>query len=78
LTDLMDDPKRRVSLGVLGSQRIKTQLAWDYSVPNLLHAYRLVLPAATQSKRGPSEDARLAAKSQSSAFAQTPGYRSAD
>jgi glycosyltransferase involved in cell wall biosynthesis len=78
LTDLMDDPKRRVSLGVFGSRRIKTQLAWDYSVPHLLRTYRLVLPAAALSKRDTSEDPRLAAKSHSSAFAQTQGYRSGD
>ena len=78
LTYLMDDSKRRASLGVFGSRRIKTQLAWDFSVPNLLHAYRLVLPAAAQSRRDPSEEARSAAKPQSSAFAQTPDYRSGD
>ena len=46
LAQLMDDPDRRMALGATGSGRIKTQLAWEYSVPNLLSVYRSVLPAA--------------------------------
>lgn len=46
LAQLMDDPDRRMALGAAGSDRIKTQLAWEYSVPNLLSAYRTVLPEA--------------------------------
>ena len=46
LARLMDDPDRRLTLGATGSGRIKTQLAWEYSIPNLLSVYRNVLPAA--------------------------------
>lgn len=46
LADLMDDPSRRLALGNSGSGRIKTQIAWEYSIPNLLSVYRTVLPAA--------------------------------
>jgi len=46
LTQLMDDPQRRMALGNFASGRIKTQLAWDYSIPNLLAAYRAILPEA--------------------------------
>ena len=46
LAKLMDDPDRRMALGATGSGRIKTQLAWEYSVPNLLSVYNSVLPAA--------------------------------
>jgi glycosyltransferase involved in cell wall biosynthesis len=46
LAQLMDNPDRRMALGTTGSGRIKTQLAWDYSVPNLLSVYRTVLPTA--------------------------------
>jgi glycosyltransferase involved in cell wall biosynthesis len=46
LAQLMDDPERRIALGTTGSGRIKTQLAWEYSIPNLLSAYRTVLPDA--------------------------------
>ena len=50
LAQLMDDPNRRMALGACGSGRIKTQLAWDYSIPNLLSVYRQVLPEAEASK----------------------------
>lgn len=46
LAQLMDDPDRRSALGAAGSRRIKTQLAWEYSIPNLLSVYRAVLPEA--------------------------------
>lgn len=46
LAQLMDDPDRRMALGAHGKGRVQTQLAWEYSVPNLLSVYRKVLPAA--------------------------------
>jgi glycosyltransferase involved in cell wall biosynthesis len=46
LAKLMDDPESRMALGTTGSGRIKTQLAWEYSIPNLLSAYSTVLPEA--------------------------------
>jgi hypothetical protein len=46
LAQLMDDPNRRMTLGACGFERIKTQLAWEYSIPNLLAVYRRILPAA--------------------------------
>jgi glycosyltransferase involved in cell wall biosynthesis len=46
LAQLMDDPNRRMALGAYGRGRIQTQLAWEYSIPNLLSVYREVLPAA--------------------------------
>jgi len=46
LAQLMDDPERRIAMGTTGSGRIKTQLAWEYSIPNLLSAYGTVLPDA--------------------------------
>jgi glycosyltransferase involved in cell wall biosynthesis len=78
LAGLMDDAPRRVALGVLGSRRIKAQLAWDYSVPYLLDAYRLILPPAAQSKRQASQGAKIKVQPQSSSFAETPGYKSGD
>jgi glycosyltransferase involved in cell wall biosynthesis len=45
IVGLMDDPCQRVCLGVHGMRRIKTHLAWEYSVSNLLKVYRSVLPA---------------------------------
>jgi glycosyltransferase involved in cell wall biosynthesis len=43
LAELMDDPIRRATLGAYGRFRTKTQLAWEFSIPNLLGAYRTVL-----------------------------------
>jgi glycosyltransferase involved in cell wall biosynthesis len=43
LAELMDDPVRRQAMGLFGRRRIETQLAWCYSVPPLLDAYRAVL-----------------------------------
>jgi glycosyltransferase involved in cell wall biosynthesis len=76
--DLMDDPKRREFLGAFGRGRIKTELAWDYSVPNLLHAYQLVHLPAAESARHDSPAAKIAVQPQSSSFAQRPGYKSGD
>lgn len=42
LAALMDDPERRAAMGQRGRQRIETQMAWCYSVPALLAAYRQV------------------------------------
>ena len=46
LAQLMDDPRRRSCLGAYGIQRIKTQLAWEYSVPKLLEVYQTILAHA--------------------------------
>ncbi|MDP8924336.1 MAG: glycosyltransferase family 4 protein [Chloroflexota bacterium] len=46
---LMDDPERRRMMGELGRRRVEAQLAWSFSVPNLLMAYRAVLPRAAAS-----------------------------
>lgn len=44
IAQLMDDPRQRACLGAYGARRMKTHLAWEYSVPNLLKVYRTVLP----------------------------------
>jgi glycosyltransferase involved in cell wall biosynthesis len=59
LAQLMDDPGRRMRLGAYGRERIKTQLAWEYSVPNLLSVYRSVLPEANALER-PAPDKAIA------------------
>jgi glycosyltransferase involved in cell wall biosynthesis len=78
IAQLIDDPLRRVTLGAYGIHRIKTRLAWEYSVPNLLRAYRIVLPSALQSKREQPQPARVEAISPSSPFAHTRSYKSGD
>jgi glycosyltransferase involved in cell wall biosynthesis len=37
---LMDDTALRVELGEIGRRRVASQLAWEYSVPRLIAAYR--------------------------------------
>ena len=43
IAELMDDPEKRQAMGAFGRHRIETKLAWHYSIPNLLEAYRKVL-----------------------------------
>jgi glycosyltransferase involved in cell wall biosynthesis len=78
LAGLMDDARSRVALGVFGSRRIKSQLAWDYSVPHLLNAYRLILPPEADSRHQASQGAKIKVQRQSLPFAETPGYKSSD
>jgi glycosyltransferase involved in cell wall biosynthesis len=40
LAQLADDPARRRAMGVMGRQRIETELAWHYSAQSLVEAYR--------------------------------------
>lgn len=47
LMRLMDDPALRKSLGAHGIHRLRTALAWDYSVIHLLDAYAKVAPLLT-------------------------------
>lgn len=58
IAGLMDDPARRKEMGLLGRQRMENGLAWRYSIPKLLQAYRTVLPAPVDSaEASPQEDA---------------------
>ena len=36
---LLDHPEARARMGKLGCERVRTALAWEYSVPELLRAY---------------------------------------
>lgn len=42
IIDLLDDPEERKMRGQLGLERVRSELAWDYSKPYLLEAYRQV------------------------------------
>ena len=46
LAQLMDNPSRRQAMGTFGRRRVEDELAWSYSVPQLLSVYRRVLPEA--------------------------------
>jgi len=43
ITWLLDRPEERKKMGEFGRKRIEEQLAWGYSVPNLLAAYQKAL-----------------------------------
>ena len=43
ILELLDDPAARERLGAIGRERIRTELNWERSVEQLLHAYRAVL-----------------------------------
>src|SRR6267142_4457526 len=76
LAEVMDDPRRRASLGMSGILRIRTQLAWDFSIPNLIGAYRAVLPRTRQTNARDSQHAKLGVNPQSSSYAHAPEYKS--
>jgi glycosyltransferase involved in cell wall biosynthesis len=42
LNQLMDSPDLRTSMGEFGRRRIESDLAWRYSIPQLLSVYRRV------------------------------------
>jgi glycosyltransferase involved in cell wall biosynthesis len=49
IAELMDDPARRKTMGLLGRRRLETELAWQYSIPKLLSVYRDILRAHARS-----------------------------
>ena len=46
---LLDRPEERKKMGEFGRKRIEEQLAWEYSVPELLAAYQKALDGSQQS-----------------------------
>jgi glycosyltransferase involved in cell wall biosynthesis len=78
ISELMDDPQRRKILGEFGRCRIEKELAWDFSIPNLLGAYRTVLPAAADSKSQVLQKTEIAIQTQRGSLARTSGYKSGD
>jgi glycosyltransferase involved in cell wall biosynthesis len=41
---LLDHPEERKRMGEIGRRRVETELAWKFSVDNLLAAYERALP----------------------------------
>jgi glycosyltransferase involved in cell wall biosynthesis len=39
IVGLLDDEEARARMGAIGKERVHNELAWEYSVPNLLRAY---------------------------------------
>jgi glycosyltransferase involved in cell wall biosynthesis len=58
--ELLDDPVRRSAMGAIGMARVRQQLAWEYSVPELLRAYEHGLGMAPSQPRAPAEATRQA------------------
>ncbi len=58
IVELLDDPGRRRRMGEIGHQRVRSDLAWKYSVPPLLAAYDRAFSILTR------RDAALGAASQ--------------
>jgi len=57
---LLDNPDKRIQMGEFGRRRVETELAWQYSIPNLLAAYERAFvdkPRGRESLR-PSADRR--------------------
>ena len=40
IVQLLDNPEQRRKMGEFGRRRVEKELAWEYSVPNLLAAYK--------------------------------------
>jgi glycosyltransferase involved in cell wall biosynthesis len=45
IIQLLDDPRQREEMGLLGRRRVETELEWKYEAPKLLLAYDLVFSA---------------------------------
>ena len=52
---LLDDPERRARMGEIGRARVREALAWSYSVPPLLAAYRAAMGDRAAVPAAPSE-----------------------
>ena len=49
IVELLDDPARRVQMGIVGRRRVTDELAWTYEVPKLLAAYTALSRSVTVS-----------------------------
>jgi len=43
IASLLDQPERRDSIGKVGILRVQKRLAWQYSIPHLLHVYETIM-----------------------------------
>ena len=57
---LLDHPEERQRMGEFGRRRVEKELAWEYSVTNLLAAYERTFGKTRRSRGLPSEVARSA------------------
>jgi glycosyltransferase involved in cell wall biosynthesis len=52
---LLDHPEERQSRGAFGQKRVRTELAWEYSIPNLLAGYERVFEKKSKKPAVPAE-----------------------
>ena len=78
IAELMDDPERRKKMGLLGRQRMESELAWQYSIPKLLQVYRDVLPAPGLLPRASRREGESTIRSQRVARARGASFRASD
>jgi hypothetical protein len=78
IAELMDDPTRRKAMGLLGRERVETELAWEYSIPKLLEVYRAVLPAPAGSQQAAPHGEEMESQVRHLPLAQTAGCESGD
>jgi glycosyltransferase involved in cell wall biosynthesis len=56
LLALIDDPARRVAMGVVGMQRVEQSLAWSHQAPTYLRVYDELTGRAEQPAEQPGDD----------------------
>jgi glycosyltransferase involved in cell wall biosynthesis len=78
IAELMDAPMRRKTMGLLGRQRVETELAWEYSIPKLLEVYRAVLPAPVGSQEALSHGEEMEIQARRPPLARTARCVSGD
>jgi glycosyltransferase involved in cell wall biosynthesis len=78
ISQLMDNPRRREALAASGLRRFQAELAWEYSVPKLLEAYRTVLSGGCDAKEAIRRGAEIERPSQPRPPARTASYEPSD
>ena len=51
ITELLDDPQKRLEMGAYGRRRVENELEWRYEVPKLLAAYEVLWAGSVGSVR---------------------------
>jgi glycosyltransferase involved in cell wall biosynthesis len=78
IAELMDDPARRETMGLLGRRRVETELAWQYSIPKLLEVYRTILPRPAGSRQAWPHGGEIENQARRQSLARTASCESGD
>ncbi len=78
IAELMDDPGRRETMGLLGRRRVETELAWQYAIPKLLEVYRAVLPRPAGSRQALPHGGEIENQARRQPLARTASCESGD